>query len=53
MATPPSRPAATMADATGMLFALARGGDVVSTLSAGDGNQVGKALLAALKGAGG
>ncbi|MBX7212971.1 MAG: UDP-N-acetylmuramate--L-alanine ligase [Thermoflexales bacterium] len=50
---PASRPAATMADATGMLFALARGGDVVITLSAGDGNQVGKALLAALKGAGG
>ena len=47
-----ARPVATIQDAAGMLFALARGGDVVITLSAGDGNAVGERLLAMLRGVG-
>jgi hypothetical protein len=35
-----------------MLFGLARGGDVVITLSAGDGNAVGERLLVMLREAG-
>jgi UDP-N-acetylmuramate--alanine ligase len=44
-----ARPVATMTDAAGMLFGLARGGDVVITLSAGDGNAVGERLLSMLR----
>jgi UDP-N-acetylmuramate--alanine ligase len=44
-----ARPVATMNDAAGMLFGMARGGDVVITLSAGDGNAVGERLLAMLR----
>lgn len=47
------RPAATFQDATGMLFALARGGDVVVVLSAGDANQICVRLLGMLQGGGG
>ena len=44
-----ARPMATMSDAAGMLFGLTRGGDVVITLSAGDGNAVGERLLSMLR----
>ena len=44
-----ARPMATMNDAAGMLFGLTRGGDVVITLSAGDGNAVGERLLSMLR----
>lgn len=39
------RNAASFGDALGMLIAQVKGGDVVITLSAGDGNQVGERLL--------
>jgi UDP-N-acetylmuramate-alanine ligase len=38
-----------MGDAIGMLYSQLRPGDVVITLSAGDGNQVGERLLDLLK----
>ncbi|MFC1463277.1 MAG: UDP-N-acetylmuramate--L-alanine ligase [Candidatus Brachytrichaceae bacterium NZ_4S206] len=40
-----ARNAASFGDALGMLIAQVKGGDVVITLSAGDGNQVGERLL--------
>jgi UDP-N-acetylmuramate--alanine ligase len=39
------RNAASLGDALGILMSQVRGGDVVITLSAGDGNQVGQRLL--------
>ena len=44
-----ARNAASFGDALGILISQVRGGDVVITLSAGDGNQVGKRLLEMLK----
>ncbi len=44
-----SRSAASMGDAVGMLISQLRGGDVVITLSAGDGNQVGERVLQLLR----
>jgi UDP-N-acetylmuramate--alanine ligase len=44
-----ARNAASFGDALGALLAQVRGGDVVITLSAGDGNEVGKRLLEMLK----
>jgi UDP-N-acetylmuramate--alanine ligase len=44
-----ARNAASFGDALGILLAQVRGGDVVITLSAGDGNQVGERLLQMLK----
>ncbi|MGQ9815094.1 MAG: hypothetical protein ACUVR3_08080, partial [Candidatus Roseilinea sp.] len=41
--------AASFGDALGMLISQARGGDVVITLSAGDGNMVGERLLEMLR----
>jgi UDP-N-acetylmuramate--alanine ligase len=43
------RNAASMGDALGMLVSQVRGGDVVITLSAGDGNMVGERLLEMLR----
>jgi UDP-N-acetylmuramate--alanine ligase len=43
------RNAASLGDALGMLMSQVHGGDVVITLSAGDGNQVGERLLEMLK----
>ncbi|MCL5995937.1 MAG: UDP-N-acetylmuramate--L-alanine ligase [Chloroflexi bacterium] len=43
------RNAASMGDALGMLISQVRGGDVVITLSAGDGNLVGERLLEMLR----
>ena len=43
------RNAASFGDALGILISQVRGGDVVITLSAGDGNLVGKRLLEMLK----
>lgn len=43
------RNAASFGDALGMLIAQVKGGDVVITLSAGDGNQVGDRLLEMLR----
>jgi UDP-N-acetylmuramate--alanine ligase len=40
-----ARNAASLGDALGILMSQVRGGDVVITLSAGDGNQVGQRLL--------
>jgi UDP-N-acetylmuramate--alanine ligase len=44
-----ARNAASFGDALGALMSQVRGGDVVITLSAGDGNQVGERLLQMLK----
>lgn len=44
-----ARNAASFGDALGILLSQVRGGDVVITLSAGDGNQVGERLLQMLK----
>jgi UDP-N-acetylmuramate--alanine ligase len=44
-----ARNAASFGDALGVLMSQVRGGDVVITLSAGDGNQVGERLLQMLK----
>ena len=44
-----ARNAASFGDALGMLISQVRGGDVVITLSAGDGNEVGKRLFEMLK----
>jgi UDP-N-acetylmuramate--alanine ligase len=44
-----ARNAASMGDALGMLLSQVRGGDVVITLSAGDGNLVGERLLEMLR----
>ena len=44
-----ARNAASFGDALGILISQVRGGDVVITLSAGDGNVVGKRLLEMLK----
>jgi UDP-N-acetylmuramate-alanine ligase len=44
-----ARNAASLGDALGMLMSQVKGGDVVITLSAGDGNQVGERLLEMLK----
>jgi UDP-N-acetylmuramate--alanine ligase len=44
-----ARNAASFGDALGILLSHVRGGDVVITLSAGDGNQVGERLLQMLK----
>lgn len=44
-----ARNAASMGDALGMLLPQVRGGDVVITLSAGDGNLVGERLLEMLR----
>ena len=44
-----ARSASSMGDAIGMLYSQLRPGDVVITLSAGDGNQVGERLLDLLK----
>jgi hypothetical protein len=46
-----ARPAAGIGEAAGLLLSQVRGGDVVITLSAGDGNVVGQRLLAMLRGA--
>lgn len=46
---PDAHNAASFEDAIGMLLAHVRGGDVVITLSAGDGNVVGERLLAVLR----
>lgn len=46
---PRARNAASFGDALGMLISQARGGDVVITLSAGDGNLVGERLLEMLR----
>ena len=43
---------ASMGDALGMLVSQVRGGDVVITFSAGDGNLVGERLLEMLNGNG-
>ncbi len=43
------RCAATFGDAVGMLMSQVKGGDVIITLSAGDGNVVGTRLLEMLK----
>lgn len=44
-----ARSASSMGDAIGMLYSQLRPGDVIITLSAGDGNQVGERLLDLLK----
>jgi UDP-N-acetylmuramate--alanine ligase len=44
-----ARNAASFGDALGILLSQVKGGDVVVTLSAGDGNQVGQRLLEMLK----
>jgi UDP-N-acetylmuramate--alanine ligase len=44
-----ARNAASMGDALGILISQVRGGDVVITLSAGDGNLVGERLLEMLR----
>ena len=44
-----ARNAATMGDALGMLASQVRPGDVIVTLSAGDGNMVGERLLEMLR----
>ncbi|PJF47836.1 MAG: UDP-N-acetylmuramate--L-alanine ligase [Chloroflexi bacterium] len=44
-----ARNAASFGDALGMLLSQVKGGDVVITLSAGDGNQVGERLLEMLR----
>ncbi len=44
-----ARNAASFGDALGVLMSQVRGGDVVITLSAGDGNQVGERLLQMLR----
>lgn len=44
-----ARNAASFGDALGILLSQVRGGDVVITLSAGDGNRVGERLLEMLK----
>jgi UDP-N-acetylmuramate--alanine ligase len=44
-----ARPAASMGDALGILLPNMRGGDVVVTMSAGDGNLVGERLLEMLR----
>jgi UDP-N-acetylmuramate--alanine ligase len=44
-----ARNAASFGDALGVLMSQVRGGDVVITMSAGDGNQVGERLLQMLK----
>lgn len=44
-----ARPASGLSEAAGLLLSQVRGGDVVITLSAGDGNDVGQRLLAMLR----
>lgn len=44
-----ARNAASFGDALGVLMSQVKGGDVIVTLSAGDGNQVGERLLQMLK----
>ena len=44
-----ARNAASFGDALGVLMSQVRGGDVIITLSAGDGNQVGERLLQMLR----
>jgi len=45
----PARPVGGFGDAAGLLYSQVRGGDVVITLSAGDGNLVGVRLLEMLR----
>jgi len=44
-----ARPASGLSEAAGLLLSQVRGGDVVITLSAGDGNEVGHRLLTMLR----
>jgi UDP-N-acetylmuramate--alanine ligase len=46
---PDAHNAASFGDALGMLISQVKGGDVIITLSAGDGNQVGERLLEMLR----